>query len=88
MLLFIDLLLFGLAGLIFTTVIGIIGLTEVQNKLQEDYALYGEIVDKQSHTVTIAEIDDQGDLIQNQQLESEEGVSDDLYNNQIIYAYE
>ena len=82
---FIDLLFMGLAGLIFST---IIGLTEVRNRLREDDALYGRIVDKQPLTVTIAEIDDEGDLIQNLQLESKKGVSDNLYKNQIIYAYE
>ena len=40
------------------------------------------------NTITIEEIDDDGCRMQYCKLESEDGVSDDLYEGEIIYAYE
>lgn len=75
----------GIIGAIIGT---IIGESEIRNQLQEDDAFYGKIVEIQPNTITIEEIDDDGYRMQYCKLESEDGVSDDLYEGEIIYAYE
>ena len=76
-------------GAIIGAIIGsIIGENEIRNKLQEDDAFYGKIVDIQPNTITIEEIDDDGYQMQYCKLESDDGVSDDLYEDEIIFAYE
>lgn len=86
--------MFGIiTSMIFGAIVGaiigsIIGENEIRNQLQEDNAFYGMIVDVQPNTITIEEIDDDGCRMQYCKLESEDGVSDDLYEGEIIYAYE
>lgn len=83
-----SMILSGLFGAITGYIVGsIIGEAEIRNKLQEDDALYGKIVEIQPDTVTIEEIDNDGCRIGYSKFESEDGVSDDLYEDQIIYAY-
>ena len=38
--------------------------------------------------MTIKEIDEDGDTMQYRKLKSDDGISDDLYEGEIIYAYE
>lgn len=79
-------ILFG--GLVGFFIDSLIGEEEVRTQLQKDEALYGEIVDMQPNTMTIKEIDEDGDTMQNRKLKSDDGISDDLYEGEIIYAYE
>lgn len=83
----IDIIIGALIGGLVGYFIGtLIGEDEVQEQLREDDAFYGEIVDLQPNTVTIQEIDDDGDVIQYRKLETNEGVSEDLYEGEIIFA--
>ena len=75
-----------IGGLIGACIGCLIGEREVRNQLQKDDAFYGEIVRVQPHSVTIKEIDEEGDVMQQVKLESDEGVSDDLHKGQIIFA--
>ena len=77
-----------IGGLVGYFIASLIGEEEVRSQLREDEALYGEIVDMQPNTLTIKEIDDDGDVMQYKKLESDDGVSDDLYEGEFIFAYE
>lgn len=77
-----------IAGLVGYFIGCLIGENEVRKQLQSDEAFYGEIVNKQPNELTIREIDEEGDFMQYRKLVSEDGVSDDLYEGDIIFAYE
>lgn len=77
-----------IGGLVGYFIASLIGEEEIRSQLREDEALYGEIVDMQPNTLTIKEIDDDGDVMQYRKLESDDGVSDDLYEGEFIFAYE
>lgn len=82
-------------GILFSMLVGgllgyvigsLIGEREVRTQLQKDDAFYGEIVRIQPRSVTIKEIDEEGDVMQQIRLQSDDGVSDDLYKGQLILA--
>lgn len=77
-----------IAGLVGFIIGSLIGENEVREQLQSDEAFYGEIVNKQPNALTILEIDEDGDAMRYRKLVSEDGVSDDLYEGDIIFAYE
>lgn len=77
-----------IGGLIGAFIGALIGEEEIREQVQEDGGFYGEIVAIQPKTVTIKEIDVEGDVMQYRKLESDDGVDEDLYVGEIIYAYE
>lgn len=78
---------FGIPGLVVACIIeDILSESTIREKVEDDGAFYGEIVAMQPNTVTIKEIDDDGDVMQHCKLESSDGVSDDLYEGMKIYA--
>lgn len=80
--------LFGIPGLIAAFVIdAILSEDDVRERLQEDDAFYGQIKAIQPKVLTLEEIDEEGDSMGLVGLESTSGVSDDLYEGEIIYAY-
>lgn len=79
-------MLFG--GLVGYLIGSLIGEDEIRETLVDDDAFYGEIVDLQPNTITIKEIDEDGDMMQYRKLESEEGVDDSLEEGDVICAYE
>ena len=82
-----GILLSMIIGGLFGACIGaILGISEVRKQLQKDDAFYGEVTRVQPKTVTIKEIDEEGDVMQQVRLKSDEGISDDLYKGQIIFA--
>ena len=60
----------------------------IRERLQNDDAFYGMVTKIQPNTVTIREIDEDGHIVKNVKIQSDDGVSDDLYEGEIIYAYE
>lgn len=60
--------------------------SSIRDKLKNDNAFYGKIIELQPKTVTIEEMDEYNNKIQSFQLQSDGGVSDELFEGQIIYA--
>ena len=75
-----------IGGLIGYLIGSIIDEFVIKERLQDDGAFYGTITKIQPRTITIKEIDDDGDFKQNVKLESDKGISDSLYKGQKIFA--
>lgn len=77
----------GLAGTVAGWLVGsIIEESSIRDKLKNDNAFYGKIIELQPKTVTIEEMDEYNNKIQSVQLQSDGGVSEKLFEGQIIYA--
>ncbi len=79
----------GLWGYLASTVVikicEIISPTVIQQQLRDDKALYALLKKVQPHSISLSEIKSNGDS-EEKVLNSDEGVSNDLYVGQKIYA--